>query len=140
MFADFWCFFFLIVRRPPRSTRTDTRFPYTTLFRSRYADLVQAISAFGICLIDCDGRIASWNRGASRLSGWREREMIGRPYAPLFADGDARGSTPQQSLDFARTHGHCRSEHRRPRPDGSHLIPECPLDPRRNRTTDVQGN
>src|SRR3546814_3703514 len=25
---------FLMVRRPPRSTRTDTRFPYTTLFRS----------------------------------------------------------------------------------------------------------
>src|SRR3546814_12874416 len=34
-----WClclcyFFFLMVRRPPRSTRTDTLFPYTTLFRS----------------------------------------------------------------------------------------------------------
>src|SRR3546814_125131 len=27
-------FFFLKIRRPPRSTRTDTRFPYTTLFRS----------------------------------------------------------------------------------------------------------
>src|SRR3546814_8829892 len=27
-------FFFLIIRRPPRSTRTDTLFPYTTLFRS----------------------------------------------------------------------------------------------------------
>src|SRR3546814_17561131 len=28
-------FFFLMKRRPPRSTRTDTLFPYTTLFRSR---------------------------------------------------------------------------------------------------------
>src|SRR3546814_20449524 len=30
------CFFFLLlmIRRPPRSTRTDTLFPYTTLFRS----------------------------------------------------------------------------------------------------------
>src|SRR3546814_14262901 len=27
-------FFFLRIRRPPRSTRTDTLFPYTTLFRS----------------------------------------------------------------------------------------------------------
>src|SRR3546814_2889177 len=27
-------FLFLIIRRPPRSTRTDTLFPYTTLFRS----------------------------------------------------------------------------------------------------------
>src|SRR3546814_13225018 len=30
----FSCFFFLMIRRPPRSTRTDTLFPYTTLFRS----------------------------------------------------------------------------------------------------------
>src|SRR3546814_9435377 len=28
--------FFLMIRRPPRSTRTDTLFPYTTLFRSMY--------------------------------------------------------------------------------------------------------
>src|SRR3546814_10525329 len=28
------CCFFLMLRRPPRSTRTDTLFPYTTLFRS----------------------------------------------------------------------------------------------------------
>src|SRR3546814_5630583 len=32
----FAMFFFLMIRRPPRSTRTDTLFPYTTLFRSRY--------------------------------------------------------------------------------------------------------
>src|SRR3546814_7278526 len=30
----FGFFFFLMIRRPPRSTRTDTLFPYTTLFRS----------------------------------------------------------------------------------------------------------
>src|SRR3546814_12938815 len=30
----FSSFFFLMIRRPPRSTRTDTLFPYTTLFRS----------------------------------------------------------------------------------------------------------
>src|SRR3546814_6194399 len=32
----FFLFFFLMIRRPPRSTRTDTLFPYTTLFRSHY--------------------------------------------------------------------------------------------------------
>src|SRR3546814_10700577 len=31
----FYGFFVLMIRRPPRSTRTDTLFPYTTLFRSR---------------------------------------------------------------------------------------------------------
>src|SRR3546814_16940755 len=40
-------FFFLMIRRPPRSTRTDTLFPYTTLFRSpalnerQWADLAR---------------------------------------------------------------------------------------------------
>src|SRR3546814_13121491 len=45
MFCDGFCWcrlrlglwfliFFLMIRRPPRSTRTDTLFPYTTLFRS----------------------------------------------------------------------------------------------------------
>src|SRR3546814_12577806 len=32
---DLFLFFFLMIRRPPRSTRTDTLFPYTTLFRSQ---------------------------------------------------------------------------------------------------------
>src|SRR3546814_7733750 len=35
MSSCFMLFFFLMIRRPPRSTRTDTLFPYTTLFRSR---------------------------------------------------------------------------------------------------------
>src|SRR3546814_16312438 len=33
----FYCCFFLMIRRPPRSTRIDTLFPYTTLFRSAVA-------------------------------------------------------------------------------------------------------
>src|SRR3546814_15578548 len=35
-------FFFLMIRRPPRSTRTDTLFPYTTLFRSEFAGIEAA--------------------------------------------------------------------------------------------------
>src|SRR3546814_14567845 len=34
MLFVFYILFFLMIRRPPRSTRTDTLFPYTTLFRS----------------------------------------------------------------------------------------------------------
>src|SRR3546814_15506795 len=37
MFSKYYnIFFFLMIRRPPRSTRTDTLFPYTTLFRSPF--------------------------------------------------------------------------------------------------------
>src|SRR3546814_18321384 len=39
MFYSLLFFFFLMIRRPPRSTRTDTLFPYTTLFRSRFRDV-----------------------------------------------------------------------------------------------------
>src|SRR3546814_12601841 len=35
----FLLLFFLMIRRPPRSTRPDTLFPYTTLFRSRHPRL-----------------------------------------------------------------------------------------------------
>src|SRR3546814_12857795 len=38
----FYVFFFLMLRRPPRSTRTDTLFPYTTLFRSHAAGKQQS--------------------------------------------------------------------------------------------------
>src|SRR3546814_14572426 len=34
LYAFLVLLFFLMIRRPPRSTRTDTLFPYTTLFRS----------------------------------------------------------------------------------------------------------
>src|SRR3546814_12750853 len=35
--------FFLMLRRPPRSTRTDTLFPYTTLFRSSSRSLQETL-------------------------------------------------------------------------------------------------
>src|SRR3546814_9882890 len=38
-------FFFLMIRRPPRSTRTDTLFPYTTLFRAADAARLAAVRA-----------------------------------------------------------------------------------------------
>src|SRR3546814_14896219 len=39
-------FFFVIIPRPPRATRTDTLFPYTTLFRSVWSDLNTARDAY----------------------------------------------------------------------------------------------
>src|SRR3546814_7086513 len=48
-------FFFLMIRRPPRSTRTDTLFPYTTLFRSAGARFVMALGMAFWC--PYEGRI-----------------------------------------------------------------------------------
>src|SRR3546814_7885030 len=48
-----------MIRRPPRSTRTDTLFPYTTLFRSRAASKVAAIPAVRAALLDYQRRYAA---------------------------------------------------------------------------------
>src|SRR3546814_15395666 len=55
----FCLLFFLMIRRPPRSTRTDTLFPYTTLFRSPEDRNID----FTIGFLDREGwRIERWNR------------------------------------------------------------------------------
>src|SRR3546814_12924394 len=45
-------FFFLMIRRPPRSTRTDTLFPYTTLFRSQLLTALETIHGVGPEVVD----------------------------------------------------------------------------------------
>src|SRR3546814_16139589 len=58
----FFCFFFLMIRRPPRSTRTDTLFPYTTLFRS--LDRAEAVEARRLLVeAEQDRRRLQGNRG-----------------------------------------------------------------------------
>src|SRR3546814_14096459 len=47
-------FFFLMIRRPPRSTRTDTLFPYTTLFRSQRLEV-----GVGHLLVECLPKLAA---------------------------------------------------------------------------------
>src|SRR3546814_14762645 len=44
--------FFLMIRRPPRSTRTDTLFPYTTLFRSAGIGIVLPVAVADLALLD----------------------------------------------------------------------------------------
>src|SRR3546814_13826681 len=49
----FLMFFLLMLRRPPRATRTDTLFPYTTLFRSEgYAVQATGTAATLCCCIE----------------------------------------------------------------------------------------
>src|SRR3546814_4207121 len=37
-----------MIRRPPRSTRTDTLFPYTTLFRSRWPKVMRRVAGYNL--------------------------------------------------------------------------------------------
>src|SRR3546814_5769807 len=68
--------FFLRLRRPPRSTRTDTLFPYTTLFRSRYGGGCRGRGDFcgGLARRACragDRREGGRTAGGRQLAGQR---------------------------------------------------------------------
>src|SRR3546814_5562487 len=65
--------FFLMIRRPPRSTRTDTLFPYTTLFRSTSPDGIGSSSccSVAVCFNDRmlpDGSILECPRSEEHTS------------------------------------------------------------------------
>src|SRR3546814_19420448 len=87
--------FLLMIRRPPRSTRTDTLFPYTTLFRSCLAPRRGAY--------DIHTSLAPANERAGRVQAWDRRQG--------HLDGSI-GTTVVPAL-VAGTHWHQRSEERR---------------------------
>src|SRR3546814_10183676 len=64
-----------MIRRPPRSTRTDTLFPYTTLFRSNHAKLRRNPAIFAllhdICMSAGKTRQIPQHRQLRALGMWR---------------------------------------------------------------------
>src|SRR3546814_14530208 len=78
--------FFLMIRRPPRSTRTDTPFPYTTLFRSPGGRRDAARLLPDAELVGGEQRHARRRHGAAGIiatadGGGGERGLPGRPAA-----------------------------------------------------------
>src|SRR3546814_17187250 len=85
-----------MIRRPPRSTRTDTLFPYTTLFRSLSRRLGSPLSIF-----QSDG-----NSGHRENAAWQNPHMIPKvqpsvPARTSVSGGHAQGAS---SLAIARSH------------------------------------
>src|SRR3546814_2357835 len=80
-----------MIRRPPRSTRTDTLFPYTTLFRSHHAQEPREVErarvpvrvSAGIVVAEDALEAVVLGAGHARVGTRRERE---RGTAPLLAD------------------------------------------------------
>src|SRR3546814_14410924 len=95
-------FFFLMVRRPPRSTRTDTLFPYTTLFRSRpHVWLVRFVRLRGVGLGGRGGRARKAHRfeyavAADEAVDQRDGEMAEDQRKE--DDGDQAVRLPQQAI------------------------------------------
>src|SRR3546814_16429842 len=66
-------FFCLMIRRPPRSTRTDTLFPYTTLFRSYHVRVLKWSGRVTTArlLPTCQLTFYAWvSATSSRHNGW----------------------------------------------------------------------
>src|SRR3546814_16123752 len=113
-------FFFLIIRRPPRSTRTDTLFPYTTLFRSvelaacdparnvrrRYAISITP-DLFGAYIVETRwGRIGT--RGQSKCFSFPDRDQADRYIAAVLrrrATAEHRIGVPYRPVSAARARG-----------------------------------
>src|SRR3546814_13275432 len=77
-----------MIRRPPRSTRTDTLFPYTTLFRSRLGidHCAFASAVFGGDHLALFGDADAALDGARRLrADRRERRSTAAPHRPAAA-------------------------------------------------------
>src|SRR3546814_11520126 len=79
-----FCFFFLMIRRPPRSTRTDTLFPYTTLFRSRdraaAARTGRGGASCGVSCAECSAQLVEVDRAAMLDPAGRGFEADGAPH------------------------------------------------------------
>src|SRR3546814_19502697 len=85
-------FFFLMIRRPPRSTRTATLFPYTTLFRSDLA----------ACRIGGPVRIADDHRDAEtgiEIADLAEQVMVAELLA-MVAGEDDQGRSEEHTSEL----------------------------------------
>src|SRR3546814_10890269 len=99
-----------MLRRPPRSTRTDTLFPYTTLFRSQFEEDDVAVPA------------GQAERGAGTVEDPR---LAGHERARRVADAWARGSGSEGARLFGGADGDAVEGARRP-PRGEAARPGAP--------------
>src|SRR3546814_19513898 len=120
--------FFLMIRRPPRSTRTDTLFPYTTLFRSAAtllfgprtrlvgAALVAAIMVAALATLI---RVGDYGHGTApevlilfcALTGWRAT-IRGKEERAKAGPDDRRSGNPWARSDERRVGKECVSQGR----------------------------
>src|SRR3546814_18207781 len=127
--------FFLMIRRPPRSTRTDTLFPYTTLFRSTPAALVHLSPLLqGTGLDRSQGRQGAAHslRGGGGLGGLQagQRPLGGKPPRGAGRAWPGRRGGPHEP---ARRQADSRPEHTAApdAPTRHHALRSRPPAPRR---------
>jgi PAS domain S-box-containing protein len=84
-----------------------------------YALLVEAVEDYAIFLLDTDGRVLTWNRGAERIKQYAPSDIIGKHFSAFYPEEDRERGLPDQMLAAARTEGRVSIEGWRVRQDGS---------------------
>jgi len=94
---------------------------YTTmqLDLDSYKKLVENVKDHAIFVLDINGHIASWNKGAEKIKGYNEREVIGKHMSIFYTKDDIEKNIPEKNLQSAKRLGQFEEEGWRVRKDGS---------------------
>ena len=84
--------------------------------------LIDGATNYAIYMLDPDGRVTIWNRGAERLKGWCEAEIIGRDFSIFYTPEDQAAGRPTTDLETADRLGRTEEESWRLRKDGSEFL------------------
>ncbi len=109
----------------PPGNEPDVRSAGTPAVRERWdvADLhrllVEQVQDYAIFVLDPEGRILSWNRGAERLKGYAAEEIIGRHFSVFYPPEDRAANVTGWELEVAAKEGRFEDEGWRVRKDGS---------------------
>ena len=71
----------------------------------RYRMLVEELAEYAIFMVDADGIVISWNKGAQRVLGYEEVEIIGCCADVLFTGEDQAAGIPASELKTAAAEG-----------------------------------
>lgn len=89
-----------------------------------YAAAVREATDHAIFLLDPGGVILSWNRGASRIFGYSENEIVGKPFHILFTPEEVELGIPEHELAQAKTTGRAEDRRWHLRRDGTRFFSE----------------
>jgi PAS domain S-box-containing protein len=76
----------------------------------RFRLLVEGVRDYALFTMDPTGQVTSWNRGAERMLGYGEAEIVGRNFSCIFAKEDIQKSLPEQQLLRALEAGRIEDE------------------------------
>jgi len=81
--------------------------------------MISEIQDYAIILLDIDGTILSWNKGARAIKGYTEDEILGQNFRIFYLPQDRQAGLPEQLIDLAIKEGRARHIGRRVRKDGT---------------------